>query len=101
MGDGLPQLFYAPFKIERGKKYRVEIEMRCNVATEIRMNVSSESPTYHQFTFWQVPVGKDWKSIQYDFTANDSRDKARLHFAGFTAGNVYELRKASIREILP
>ena len=99
--DWIPQLGYMPIPLVKGKKYSIEMELRSETTNKATMRVDTFNPKWHGFGNKRWPLEKDWKTYQFQFVADETCDKAVLSLHNFEVGGVYEIRRVSLREVLP
>jgi hypothetical protein len=97
----VPQLFYTPIPIVKGKRYHLDLEIRAETAAPAGLLIQFGDFVREEYRDilkqWQN-INNEWKVYEFNFTASDTRSNGRLHFSSFVSNQTYMIRRISFRE---
>lgn len=95
-----PQLTFNDIELKKGAKYVLSIEIKSEQPGMFYTDINNGRPPYEQLGLGgKMRSDVNWQAWHYPFTATKSEPITRLCLQAFEKGNIYEIRRVSLREV--
>lgn len=95
-----PQLTFNDIELKKGAKYVLSVEIKSEKPGFFYTDINNGRPPYEQLGLGgKMHSETVWRAWHYPFTATKSEPITRLTLQAFEKGNIYEIRRVSLREI--
>ena len=95
----VPQIGFAPFKIEKGVPYTLSLKIRTDKPRRVYTSVSQHhAPWKVNGTSNFIDIDSEWKTFTYKFICNETDESTRFCITGLNQIGSYEIDDITLRQ---